>query len=75
MVEGASLGEDHRRKTLPTKCSAQINLGLIRDLPNDWGIGQVNVHVVLDDVVDTYACGRYGTSRLRGRGGTRFTGP
>ena len=50
-------------------------LGLIRDSLNAQGIGQGNIPIVSDYVVDTYACGRHGTRPLRGRGRIGFTGP
>ena len=39
------------------------------------GLGQVNIPVVLEDGVDTNACGRHGTSHLRGRGRIGLTVP
>ena len=48
---------------------------MIQDSLDARGLGHDYIPVVLDDVVDTYACGRHGTSRLRGIGGIVLTGP
>ena len=51
------------------------HLGLIRDSLDARELGQGDIPVVLDDDVDTYACGRHSTSSFRGIGGIGFTGP
>ena len=51
------------------------HLGLIQDSIDAQRLGQVNIPVVLEDVMDTYAYGQHSTSSLRGRGGVIFNAP
>ena len=48
---------------------------LIQDSLDSQVLEQLNITVVSDDIVDTYSCGRHGTSFLRGIGRIVLTGP
>ena len=51
------------------------HIGLIWDSPNPWRLGKENIHVVSDNVVETYAYSWHGTSNLIGRREKILTDP